>query len=354
MGHAAHEVGMEPTPLALTNYYPNLPDGVWEQMSTFVCDTIAQRYTDGRAPRDVQNALYIFTGYVDWVLYHAVGTADESVLNEHLIDAFTAARHTEVKAATAERERKVLRTIAGFPNTVGGRSTATSASPTAPYTDAEQYEIRQLRDARIAQRTVWEMRRDGKPKENGDYQMMCPASGPGRTVNCPLKPNQPPVARKGAVLLEVQSPPKAPGKVCTNRKSVKFNQDDDGKYGQYYRYKTEMWRRAHSYGRQVIESFNKSLKHADNILHSSGTRPKRGEAQQAFLALLGTIATNEARINLWMEEHYTDDLKAPDAVTRSGRTKRSNPPRPASRRGKGVSAARAAQLGLPARGARRR
>lgn len=143
MGHAAHEVGMEPTPLALTNYYPNLPDGVWEQMSTFVCDTIAQRYADGRAPRDVQNALYIFTGYVDWVLYHAVGTADESVFNEHLIDAFTAARHTEVKAATAERERKVLRTIAGFPNTVGGRSTATSASPTAPYTDAEQYEIRQ-------------------------------------------------------------------------------------------------------------------------------------------------------------------------------------------------------------------
>lgn len=212
----------------------------------------------------------------------------------------------------------------------------------------------QLRDARIAQRTVWEMRRDGKPKENGDYQMMCPASGPGRTVNCPLKPNQPPVARKGAALLEVQSPPKAPGKACTNRKSVKFNQDDDGKYGQYYRYKTEMWRRAHSYGRQVIESFNKSLKHADNILHSSGTRPKRGEAQQAFLALLGTIATNEARINLWMEEHYTEDLKAPDAVTRSGRTKRSNPPRPASRRGKGVSAARAAQLGLPARGSRRR
>lgn len=216
---------------------------------------------------------------------------------------------------------------------------------------ARKAEHAAIRDARIKQREVWQMRPKNAPNENGDYPMMCPASGPGRTINCPLKPNQPALSNKKAALLAVAQDrlPKAPGLVCTNKTSVKFNLDDDDKYGQHYRYKSPLWKRAHSYGRQVIESFNKSLKHADNVLHSSGARRKRGEAGQAFLALLGTIAANEARINLWLEEHYVPNKKAPDAVKRQGRTNRATAPRPAARRrGKGVSAARAAQLGLPA------
>jgi hypothetical protein len=204
------------------------------------------------------------------------------------------------------------------------------------------------RNARIAERRRWEMRRKEKPDDRGRYPMVCPAVGPNRTLSCPLKPEQKAPLPKGAVPLPVLHPPKAPPTVCTNKSSTSFHIDDDGKYGQHYRYGSPEWQQAHSYGRQVIESFNKSLKHSDNVLHDNGTRRKKGEAAQAFLVALGVIATNSSRIHLWMNEHYDEKAKAPDALSRNTRTDRPVAPARGNRRKtKGISAARAAQLGLP-------
>lgn len=205
------------------------------------------------------------------------------------------------------------------------------------------------RDLRIQGREKWEMRQKEKPDARGQVPMMCPASGPGRTLSCPLKPDQKPLSSKTAAPLPVKSPPKAPGKVCTNMSSTTFHLDDDGKYGQYYRFQSPDWRAMHSYGRQTVESYNKSLKHDDNVLHSNGTRRLKGEARQAFLAVLGVVATNADRISNWMADHYDESSPAPHAASRRGRTEHPAPVR-ATRgpnRKKGISASRAAKLGLP-------
>lgn len=211
-------------------------------------------------------------------------------------------------------------------------------------------ELRATRDARILERRRWELRRKEKPDERGMYPMMCPAVGPNRTLSCPLKGEQTSKVPDGIVPLPVLHPPKAPGKICTNQSSVKFHIDDDGKYGQHYRYLSPEWQRMHTYGRQVIEGFNYAIKHADNVLHDSGTRRKKGEPAQAFLATLAVVATNSSRIHKWMDEHYDEQTPAPQATDRMSRTPRpQGPTLPQRRSKKGVSAARLAQLGLPQR-----
>lgn len=201
-------------------------------------------------------------------------------------------------------------------------------------------------DAQIKERERWEMRPKESPNERGNYPMRCPASGPSRTLECPLKPGQKPL-KSGAVAMPVLSPPKAPGPCCTNTTSVKFHISDGGKYEQHHRYKSPEWQRIHSYGRQVIESFNDSLKHADNGLADSTTRRKRGEAGQAFLVLLGVIATNAARILDWGSQFFDGVTPAPDALTRHARSARPVSARPRASR-KAMSASRKAQLGLAA------
>lgn len=205
-------------------------------------------------------------------------------------------------------------------------------------------------DAHIIERRRWELTAKEQPDERGRYPMTCPAVGSGRTLSCRLKPAQTAKLPKGVVPLPLTPAdvPKAQGAICKNKSSVSFHIDDDGKYGQYYRYLSPEWQRAHSHGRQVIESFNQSLKRGDNVVRDSGTRRRRGEAAQTFLALIAVVATNARRIRLWMEEHYDEHTPAPEAVNRMSRTPRPLAPRRTSRRGsKGLSAARAAQLGLP-------
>lgn len=212
--------------------------------------------------------------------------------------------------------------------------------------EARAVEHKARLDAQIKERERWEMRPKESPDERGDYPMRCPASGPSRTLECPLKPGQAPL-KNGKVALPVLHPPKAPGKCCTNGTSVKFHINDGGKYEQHHRYKSPEWQRIHSYGRQVIESFNGSLKHADNELAASSTRRLRGEVGQAFLALLGVIATNAGRIEEW-QAHNFDGKPAPDPLTRHARTTRAVTVRPRPSR-KGMSASRKAQLGLGTR-----
>ncbi|MBQ3358539.1 MAG: hypothetical protein IJG47_06530 [Microbacterium sp.] len=200
--------------------------------------------------------------------------------------------------------------------------------------------------AQVKERERWEVRPKESADERGNYPMRCPASGPSRTLECPLKPGQKPL-KAGKVALPVLHPPKAPGQICTNASSVKFNVNDGGKYEQHHRYKSPEWQLIHSYGRQVIESFNGSLKHADNELAASGTRRLRGEVGQAFLTLLGVLATNASRIEEW-QAHNFDGTAAPDALSRHARTTRTVTVRPRASR-KGMSASRKAQLGLGSR-----
>lgn len=225
---------------------------------------------------------------------------------------------------------------------------ADKANPRLSRTErkARKAEHRAQRDAQILQRKLYEMRPKEKPDARGNVPMMCPATA--GTLSCPLKPDVKPKLPAGAVPLPVLNPPKAPGKVCTNKTSTSFHIDEGGKYAQHYRYGSAEWKKAHTYGRQVIESYNKSLKRAANSLFDHANRPLRGETAQAFLALLAVIGTNARHIDIWRDGLVDGEVVAPDARTRESRTAR-HTPAPVRKGRKGISARRRAQLGLPAR-----
>lgn len=204
------------------------------------------------------------------------------------------------------------------------------------------------REAQLLKRQKWEMRAKAKPDERGFVPRVCPATA--GSVACPLKPETTSKLPVGAVPLPVLNPPKHPGKVCQNKSSTTFHIDDGGKYAQHYRYGSPSWHQAHSYGRQVIESFNASMKHGENSLFDHANRPLHGETAQAFLALLAVISTNARHIDIWRDNHSTDDVTAPAATHREKRTDR-RPVAPIRTGRKGISTRRRAQLGLGQPGA---
>lgn len=111
-------------------------------MASFVRSTVLLRYAGGRSEAAVRRALTYLSTFADWVLTTGVGPLDESVLVESAIDAFTAHRTTQVKPAVAERERKFLRALGGLPPAQEQRLVSTTATPSTPYTPAEQGAIR--------------------------------------------------------------------------------------------------------------------------------------------------------------------------------------------------------------------
>lgn len=127
----------------ISNYAPRLLDAtVWDEMSDFVRDTVRARFSTRRTTRDTARALHALTCFAEWVLLTGVTSVSENALNERVINSYTSHRKSEVEAPVAERERKLLRTLAGLPNTVETRTVATTATPSRPYSHLEQLEIR--------------------------------------------------------------------------------------------------------------------------------------------------------------------------------------------------------------------
>lgn len=137
---------MHTTENLLDTYQPLLPPDTWTRIREFVVGNVRFRWAPGRTPEGVKLGLGTLTGFADWVLSTGVGELDSSVLLPGVIDAYAAFRLREVAGAVAERERKMLRTIAGISNTREERVTSTSASPSKPYTREEQGEIRRWTD----------------------------------------------------------------------------------------------------------------------------------------------------------------------------------------------------------------
>lgn len=120
------------------NYQPTLPTDTWAAVRSLVIDTVSAAYTDSDHPRAAQRALGAMAGFADWVLATGVGAADRAVLRADVIEAYCAFRRTELKPSGAERERKLLRTLAGLENQVESRPRSTNADPAVPYTQSEQ------------------------------------------------------------------------------------------------------------------------------------------------------------------------------------------------------------------------
>jgi hypothetical protein len=140
--HTAHEEWVIATNTILDTYHPTLPTDTWALMRDFVCGTVRFRFTGGRNHRDVERALHALTGFADWVLLTDIADLDASVLSADVIDAYTAHRYAEVEPHIAERERKLLRTLAGLQNGPEDRPSTTTAPPSQPYDRDEQDAIR--------------------------------------------------------------------------------------------------------------------------------------------------------------------------------------------------------------------
>ena len=112
-----------------------LAAATWAQVQSFVSDIIAARCA--RMPRlqadEHQRALAYFC---DWVVQ--TGMVDvRAALAADVIDVYTEDRAREIAPVMAERERKMLRTLAGITPTVERRRVSTSSQPERPYTPAE-------------------------------------------------------------------------------------------------------------------------------------------------------------------------------------------------------------------------
>lgn len=139
----SHEEGMHNNHDYISTFTPRYLDSdVWSEVADFVRRTVRLRYSEGRKVRDVERAMSALTTFAEWVLITGVTTADEAALTERVINSYTSHRKSEVEAPVAERERKLLRTLAGLANTVEKRTVATTATPSTPYSLLEQEEIR--------------------------------------------------------------------------------------------------------------------------------------------------------------------------------------------------------------------
>lgn len=155
--------------------------------------------------------------------------------------------------------------------------------------------------ARIDERGQYLLRRKEKPDGRGHYPMMCPAFGPGATIECPLRDIHPKNSKKTKPVIRNKDLPVAPDHICTQT-SVDFGPDADVKYGQALRYGTAKWEKTRTSDRQVIESLNDEIKSGPERLDHSASRRIRGAAAQAFIILTGLVQINFRRIATYLLE----------------------------------------------------
>lgn len=117
------------------SYSPMLAATTWERVEPFVALTIAQRCAD-MSKRQIDEHQRSLAFFGDWIVQTGMVELDEA-LSEDIIDVYTADRGTEINPVMAERERKMLRRLAGMAPAVEKRAISTASAPERPYSDDE-------------------------------------------------------------------------------------------------------------------------------------------------------------------------------------------------------------------------
>jgi hypothetical protein len=172
-----------------------------------------------------------------------------------------------------------------------------------------QQEYRQL----IERRRLYKLRPKEKPDAQGRVPMMCPARGPGATVDCPIARacggNLP---KPTDDLVPIYNPPTGEKKdllpICGNKSSVSFPIEAGAKLFQTGHFGSEEWQDIYSNDRNTIEGKNAYLKDgAREGIEIASRRRLRGYAAQYFL-----IALLYAAGNLRALERYRDEFVEPE------------------------------------------
>lgn len=185
---------------------------------------------------------------------------------------------------------------------------------------------------RIEQRTRYLFRSKQQPGPDGNAVMLCPARGPGATLNCPLVPAAPvgPVTLGMPTRTPVFDTPEHPGPCCTNSTSITIPFEVGAKYRQALQFGTKKWHEMYS-TRNTIEAFNayaKSPTHED--LEEGGCRRVRGYAFQ-FLVMAAMVATSNLRkVRAFLFKQAQPDYQpgAPKQRKRRGRSLQDHLPGP--------------------------
>ena len=119
----------------IETYTPTLPATRWAAISSFVRASV-RGYT-GREPAAVRLALTYMSRFADWVAQTAAANLGPQALQPEVIDVYTVYRSLEVNPTTAQRERKVLRALAGIRPAPEQRPVTTVSIPERPYTETE-------------------------------------------------------------------------------------------------------------------------------------------------------------------------------------------------------------------------
>lgn len=118
-----------------SSYNPMLPSSTWEQVQPFVAEVIGAR-CGGMTRRQREEYQRSLAYFGDWVVH--TGMVDLSdALTPDVIDVYREDRAREVVGVMAERERKMLRTLAGITPSVERRLVSTASEPEPPYSDIE-------------------------------------------------------------------------------------------------------------------------------------------------------------------------------------------------------------------------
>jgi hypothetical protein len=142
---------MTTTTRLISNYTATLSPSVWNEVQGFVRSTVASLYSDAHPYRVAEHALAAMAGFADWLVFTGAGAPEASSMRADLIDSYTAFRKSEVSPAVSERERKLLRTLAGISNAVEQRNHSTNASAAVPYTADEQAAFRRWAESQPSQ-----------------------------------------------------------------------------------------------------------------------------------------------------------------------------------------------------------
>ncbi|KJL28286.1 hypothetical protein [Microbacterium oxydans] len=123
------------SPAAIAHYNPMLGSATWTRVQPFVDETIAERCAD-MSERQVDEHQRSLAFFGDWIVQTGMVELHEA-LSEDIIDVYTVDRAKEIVPVMAERERKMLRRLAGIAPSVEKRAVSTSSEPERPYSDDE-------------------------------------------------------------------------------------------------------------------------------------------------------------------------------------------------------------------------
>ena len=157
--------------------------------------------------------------------------------------------------------------------------------------------------ARIEERRPYRVKPKEKPDEDGHYPMVCPAYGPGATIECPIlrgKPH-PKASKKAKPATLRENIPVKPDKICT-QSSVTFTAFDGVEHEQPGHYADGGWHERYKHDRNSIESMNDYLKSGPEAMKDSSRRQLRGLAAQSYILTMMYVSANLRKIARYLRD----------------------------------------------------